>query len=553
MNSFKLTTKIYISIVIIISLFLFVTGYNQYCLLKLSDQQKESSVRFQQALFTTNVAAMGTLAYNIFTKAILCKDLEKVASEWKTTDEENKRVLDSLETFMDTDQERAWLNDAKKCYDSFKDIYNNQAANALKNTNDNNAIIGLTDQLTKKSDELNGILLQIRNSLNNEATLIENTSAKTLHESKFTTILICIFVILVSLLFSWLIVNIILKPIRSLIVVLKDISEGEGDLTKRILVQNEKDEIGEMAKYFNTFMEKLQSIISQIKSNTNTLSTETIQISSVVDTITHASEETTNQSTTVAASTEQSVANISSVSSATEEMSTSVATVATSIEEMSASLNEVAKNCQKESQVATAAEAHAKSTQSIMERLRVSAKEIGKVVNVIDTIADLTNLLALNATIEAASAGEAGRGFAVVATEVKALAKQTSVATGQIAKQVEDMQSNTAQSITAIEEISKIISEMSMISQTIVAAVEEQTATINEISRSICGASSASNEISRNITESAEGLNSVSMNIQGISMSAKDTSKGLVTIQGSVSVLTKLAGTLNEQVNRFKI
>jgi methyl-accepting chemotaxis protein len=261
----------------------------------------------------------------------------------------------------------------------------------------------------------------------------------------------------------------------------------------------------------------------------------------------------TNKSTTVAASTEQMVTNINSVSSATEEMSTSVATVATSIEEMRASLNEVAKNCQKESQVATSAEAHAKSTQSIMERLGISAKEIGKVVSVIDTIADQTNLLALNATIEAASAGEAGRGFAVVATEVKALAKQTSIATGQIAKQIEDMQSNTAQSITAIEEITKVISEISMISQTIVAAVEEQTATINEISRSVSGASSASNDVARNITKSAEELNNVSTNINGISVSAKDSSKGLVTIQDSLSILTKLAGTLNGQVNSFKI
>lgn len=84
---------------------------------------------------------------------------------------------------------------------------------------------------------------------------------------------------------------------------------------------------------------------------------------------------------------------------------------------------------------------------------RVSIQEIGKVVSVIDDIAAQTNLLALNATIEAASAGEAGRGFAVVANEVKELAKQTSEATNEIARKIEEIQTNTADAVSAIQEI----------------------------------------------------------------------------------------------------
>ena len=319
---------------------------------------------------------------------------------------------------------------------------------------------------------------------------------------------------------------------------LKDIAQGEGDLTKR-LHAGSQDEIGELAKFFNTFMEKLQGIIKNITENSTTLSSASEELSAVSTQLAANAEEMTNQSNTVASATEQATANVNNISAAAEQMSSGVSTVATAIEEMSSSLNEVAKNCQKENLIASNANNQAKSTRELMERLGVSSKEIGKVIEVINDIADQTNLLALNATIEAASAGEAGKGFAVVANEVKELAKQTAQATDQISRQIEEMQNSTGSAVKAIEEITRIIEEINTISHTIVSAVEEQSATVNEIAK--------------NVGESAKGLSEVSSNIQGVNKAATDTAGGVQNIRQSSQDLAKLAVVLQKIVGQFKV
>ncbi len=333
---------------------------------------------------------------------------------------------------------------------------------------------------------------------------------------------------------------------------LRDISEGEGDLTKR-LEMVAKDEVGDLAHYFNVFVEKLQSMVRNISDNTVTLSNSSEELSTTSNQLASNAEEMSNQSNTVASATEQATTNVNSIASSAEEMSTSVSTVASSIEEMNSSLNEVSKNCQKELDVAKQANSKASTTRQQMEKLGSSSKEIGKVVDTINDIADQTNLLALNATIEAASAGEAGKGFAVVANEVKELAKQTGEATEEIRGKIEQIQTDTSESVTAIEEIATVIEQVTEISQTIVSAVEEQSATVNEISRNVSGASEASNEIARNVQESAGGLKEVSSNIQGVNSASADTAKGVDQIKESAQELAKLSAQLKQIVDQFKV
>ncbi len=361
-----------------------------------------------------------------------------------------------------------------------------------------------------------------------------------------------LIIVALSILVLVVLINSLMKPVAKTVAMLKDIAQGEGDLTKRLEVKT-KDEIGELAHWFNVFVEKVQKIIVQISGNSTTLSSACEELSSVSTQISASAEEMTAQSSSVSSATEQTTTNVSTISAAAEQMSSQVNTVAASIEEMSASLNEVARNCQQELQIAAKASQEARSSKEAMDRLGVSAKSIGKVVEVISDIADQTNLLALNATIEAASAGDAGKGFAVVAGEVKELAKQTAEATQEITREIEQVQGNTESAIKAITSIGEVIEQINVISQTIVSAVEEQSATVGEVSKNVSGVNDGAQEVARNVSESATGLSEVSRNISGVNEAASQTSAGVSQINASAAELARLASELQEVVGQFKV
>ncbi|MBI1317507.1 MAG: HAMP domain-containing protein [Candidatus Hydrogenedens sp.] len=431
-------------------------------------------------------------------------------------------------------------------------------------------------------------------------------------------------------------VRLVVRPIGFVVERLRDIAEGEGDLTRRLNMQR-GDEIGTLAFWFDTFVAKIHETVRNVADCTHTLSASSEQAAATSRGMSDNADGMSKQSTSAAAATEQASSsirnvaaaieeisvnsntvadeagkvssnlnnvgvtveevssNMTTIAAAVEEMSSSLNTIASSVEEMSTSLRGVSDNTTEAAALAGNAETKANTTAATVNRLGASAKEIDKVVDLITGIAEQTNLLALNATIEAASAGEAGKGFAVVANEVKELAKQTSNATQEIRQQVEGMQSNTGEAVTAIGEIVDVIKRVNEAFGLIASAVNEQSNTINEIVRNVSDAArggeevsrnvqeaakssshvsgnvqeaivsvdaiarsvnelaGGANEIARNASEAAQGMNEVAQNVQSVNQSAQTTRGGAEELTAASSDLAGLAGQLRQLVGSFAI
>jgi methyl-accepting chemotaxis protein len=313
-----------------------------------------------------------------------------------------------------------------------------------------------------------------------------------------------------------------LRRLGDMVVCVKDVAEGEGDLTKRIPIA--QDEIGEVAKWFNVFLDKLQNMIKSVADAAREVGSASAEVSQASQQISANSQETSAQ------------ANV--VSSATAQVSENLQTVATGAEQMGVSIKEIARNASEAAKVAASAVKTAETTTATVAKLGESSAEIGQVIKVITAIAQQTNLLALNATIEAARAGDAGKGFAVVANEVKELAKGTAKATEDISHKIEAIQTDTQAAVSAIASISRVIHQIDSISNTIAAAVEEQNATTNEMVR--------------NLAEASRGSGEITSNIAGVSQAAESTSHGATDSQNAVRQLVEMSRELGRVVGQFK-
>jgi len=323
--------------------------------------------------------------------------------------------------------------------------------------------------------------------------------------------------------FYYLCQRIIARPLHAVVSQLKDMSRGEGDLTQRLAVRSQ-DEIGELAHWFNVFVEKIQHTVRAIGDNIQSLA--------------GSSEELTEISQQLSSNSEETAAQANVVSAASEQVSKNVQTVAAGAEEMSASIKEIAKNTSEAARVAKEAVEVAGKTNQTITKLGESSAEIGNVIKVITSIAEQTNLLALNATIEAARAGEAGKGFAVVANEVKELAKQTRDATEDISQKIEAIQGSTQESVDAIGRITEVINQVNDIANTIASAVEEQSVTTSEMTR--------------NVEEAAKGSNEIVQNITGVAQAAQSTASGATETQAAAQELARLASELQSEVGQFR-
>jgi methyl-accepting chemotaxis protein len=335
-----------------------------------------------------------------------------------------------------------------------------------------------------------------------------------------TIALICLLPLIAVSVFTW---RSTLSRLGDMLERFKDVAEGEGDLTRRIPIVR-KDEIGELAEWFNLFLDKMHDMIKSVADAAQLLGSASDNVSNTIEHIAGNVRQTSSQAGVV--------------SRTAEHVSQNLHTVATGAGEMQQSINEIAKNAGEAARIVTGAVQIAETTTATVAKLGESSAEIGKVIKVITSIAEQTNLLALNATIESARAGEFGKGFAVVANEVKELAKGTAKATEDISHKIEAIRTDTKAAVDAIASIREVINRVNDISSIMAAAVEEQTATTNEMSR--------------NVSEAAAGSSEITSNIAGVAEVAEKTSRDAAGTQEAMQQLVQMATKLRQLVERFK-
>ncbi|SCY89175.1 methyl-accepting chemotaxis sensory transducer with Cache sensor [Desulfoluna spongiiphila] len=344
----------------------------------------------------------------------------------------------------------------------------------------------------------------------------------------------------------------VVKPINGVVHGLRDIAEGEGDLTLRLPV-NTQDEIGQLSSWFNNFIEKLQRIVGDLAGQAGAMEGASGALLTVAGDLSTRADNTSERATSVSSAAEEMTTNINGVAASMEQTSSNSDMVATAAEEMTATIGEVAKQSETARSISEKAVRQAGDASTKMARLGEAASAIGSVTEAISEISEQTNLLALNATIEAARAGEAGKGFAVVAGEIKALANQTADATRDIKARVDGIQNITGESVADIEQVTHVISEVNDIVGTIATAVEEQSVATREIAANISQASQGIQEVNGMVAQSSVVITEITQEITEVNTNATDISESSSQVHGSAEELSSMALTLKQVVATFKI
>jgi len=363
-------------------------------------------------------------------------------------------------------------------------------------------------------------------------------SEKPVNEAVFKVTLYMLLMLLVIALTVYFIIQPMLKPLKDMLNAMTDISQGEGDLTKRITVQRQ-DEIGELATQFNAFIDKMRALVqqtmditSQVKNTTESVfkttetnvslvNTEKAQIESVAS----ASYQMAATSKDVSHNTSDAMTLADSVKTDMEQGGNVVRTAVQDIRELSNNIGEAA---------------------TVVSALEKETDKIGEVLDVITGITEQTNLLALNAAIEAARAGETGRGFAVVADEVRTLASRTHESTQNIQKIIADLQSAAKQaSVTMSASNSQADSGVSRVNeiQVVLNAGLEGVEQIQSQMQSIVAAN----------TQQSHSAADIANNVSHITELADESVKETRMVETDIKQLQSLSKDLDRTLKQFTV
>jgi len=386
----------------------------------------------------------------------------------------------------------------------------------------------------KIKKDLSSLVTTIRQDSSNESNeLIESVGQTTVVVSTLFIIGLIMGIgaaILISL--------VVVTPIKQAVAAMRDIAEGEGDLTQRLKVQG-RDEIAQLASAFNDFAAKIHTVVSKVISSTTSLSGAASELSAI---------------------TAQSSEGVSRQQMETEQ-------VATAMNEMASTVQEVANHAEQAAKAANDANDQSlhgnavvqdsviaigtladeiTNASTVIGQLEKDSQDIGSVLDVIRGIAEQTNLLALNAAIEAARAGEQGRGFAVVADEVRTLASRTQESTQEIQHMIEKLQVGAHNAVDAMQ------SSQNRATETVDHSNKAGEA-LGSITQSVDSITSMNLQIASAAEEQSQVAEEINQNIVRITDIAQETSGSMQQIAASSDELAELSINLDKLMGNFKV
>ncbi len=358
------------------------------------------------------------------------------------------------------------------------------------------------------------------------------------HRSSSSMLVGLIIVALIGVATAIYITRSLLQPINALVHRLRDIAEGEGDLTQRV-DEKRPDELGELGRWFNSLMAKIHDVVLQLSQATRDVAAAATQIA------------TTNEQ--MAAGMQNQADQTMQVSSAIEEMSASITDVSRQSSDAADTASEAGRRAGDGNQIVSHM---VNEMRSIAERVDASAKDInalgknseqiGQIISVIDSIAEQTNLLALNAAIEAARAGEHGRGFAVVADEVRSLAERTVEATKEVATAIASIQKQTADAVRNMTENAERVTSG-------VELAEQAGESLDKIVRDSQNVASYVQSIATAAEQQAAVSEQIAANVEAVNAVTRETTSRVSQAAAAASELSNKAAQLKRLVNLFKI